>query len=116
MNESILSVTMDANVKKGFDEFCEGIGTSAAELVKMFALIVVQNRRVPFTVKEANAANTSLYSLELEETQLHTVNENNESYEKLVNSLAGVISPLPENEDYRELIAQWRLEDYENLT
>ena len=116
MNESVLSVTMDANVKRGFDEFCEGIGTSAAELVKMFALIVVQDRRIPFTVRETNAANTSLGSLELAGSQLRTNDENIESYEELVNSLAGVISPLPENVDYNELIALWRLEDYENLT
>ena len=103
MEQTILSVPMDADIKRRFDSFCEDIGMSTAELINLFAKAVLKEKRIPF-VCEGFANQRAIMA-----------QENGPS--SWVNLLIGAIS-LPEEDKHKcvkELITDYLVEDYENL-
>jgi len=50
MNQTTLSVRMDADVKRRFDAFCADAGMNASVAVNMFARAVLREKRIPFEV------------------------------------------------------------------
>ena len=50
MAQTTLSVRMDEQVKKQFDEFCSEVGMNASVAVNIFAKAVLRERRIPFEI------------------------------------------------------------------
>lgn len=50
MSTATLSVKMDAEVKRGLEEFCSEVGMNVSTAVNMFARAVVRDQRLPFEV------------------------------------------------------------------
>lgn len=101
MDQANLIVQMDADIKKRFEEFCADVGMNVAEIVNLFARAVLREKRVPFDYNDLDIL-------------AGAAPDYNDDYSNLVLSLAGALHALQPNEDYNDLIAQWRLEDYEN--
>ncbi|MCQ2093100.1 MAG: type II toxin-antitoxin system RelB/DinJ family antitoxin [Fibrobacter sp.] len=53
---AVVSVRMDDEVKKQFENFCDSIGISVSAAVNMFARMTLREDRLPFDVK-GNSAN-----------------------------------------------------------
>lgn len=51
MTQSILSVRVNSNDKKNFEQFCEQTGMNASVAVNMFIKAVLREQRLPFEVK-----------------------------------------------------------------
>ena len=52
MEQAILHVRMDKNIKKELDEFCEKAGLNTSVAVNMFARAVLRERRIPFEITD----------------------------------------------------------------
>ena len=50
-----LTVRMDENIKRQFDETLDNIGLNASVAVNMFARLVIRERGIPFAVTGKNA-------------------------------------------------------------
>ena len=50
MAQTTLSVSMDEQVKKQFDDFCNEVGLNASVAVNIFAKAVLRERRIPFEI------------------------------------------------------------------
>ena len=50
MGQSTISVRMDENLKKQFDEFCTRVGMNPSVAINMFANVVVREQRIPFEI------------------------------------------------------------------
>ena len=50
MAQTTLSVRMDEQVKKQFDDFCNEVGLNASVAVNIFAKAVLRERRIPFEI------------------------------------------------------------------
>ena len=113
MNESVLSVKMDADVKKGFGETCATLGMSVADAVNMFAKVVMLEKRIPFKYEifDEPIVNGNKSGMEQEEA-VHSA-EREKEVDEWLRSITGII-PAFEG-DYKEMMAKWRYEDYENL-
>ena len=48
---AVVSVRMDDETKKRFDEFCSSVGISISAAVNMFVKMTVRENRLPFDVK-----------------------------------------------------------------
>ena len=75
MAQTTLSVRMDEQVKKQFDEFCNEVGLNASVAVNIFAKAVLRERRIPFEISvEADPfySETNLKRLKKSIAQLET--------------------------------------------
>ena len=50
MAQTTLSVRMDAETKKGLEEFCAAVGMTPSTAVNLFAKAVIRERRIPFAI------------------------------------------------------------------
>ena len=50
MTQAILSVRMDADIKRRFDAFCADAGMNATVAVNIFARTVLREQRIPFEI------------------------------------------------------------------
>lgn len=50
MSQTTLSIRMDADIKKRFDDFCADAGMNATVAVNMFARAVLREQRIPFEI------------------------------------------------------------------
>lgn len=48
---AVVSVRMDDDTKKRFDEFCGSVGISISAAINMFVKMTVRENRLPFDVK-----------------------------------------------------------------
>ena len=55
MATATLSVKMDADVKKGLEDFCAEVGMNVSTAVNMFARAVIRDQRLPFAVTTRSA-------------------------------------------------------------
>jgi DNA-damage-inducible protein J len=79
MAQTTLSVRMDEQVKKQFDEFCNEVGLNASVAVNIFAKAVLRERKIPFEISvEADPfySETNIKRLEKSVKQLETGNGN----------------------------------------
>ena len=60
MSQTILSIRMDADIKKRFDAFCADAGMNATVAVNIFARAVLREQRIPF---EINGSDDPFYSV-----------------------------------------------------
>ena len=54
MAQSIMSVRVDDDIKKGFDKFCEDVGMNASVAVNMFIRATLRENRLPFDVSSVS--------------------------------------------------------------
>ena len=54
MDQSILSVRVNTNDKKGFEEFCSNTGMNVSTAINMFIKTVIREQKLPFEVKSDN--------------------------------------------------------------
>ena len=52
MAQSTLSIRINSEDKKGFENFCEQVGMNASVAVNMFVKTVIREQRLPFEIKE----------------------------------------------------------------
>ena len=50
MTQAILSVRMDADIKRRFDAFCADAGMNATVAINIFARAVLREQRIPFEI------------------------------------------------------------------
>ena len=50
MSQTTLSVRMDENIKRRFDDFCADVGMNASVAVNIFARAVLRQGRIPFMI------------------------------------------------------------------
>ncbi len=50
MGQTTLSVRMDEDVKRRFDDFCAEVGINASVAVNLFAKAVLREGRIPFEI------------------------------------------------------------------
>lgn len=50
MSQTTLSIRMDADIKKSFDDFCADAGMNATVAINMFARAVLREQRIPFEI------------------------------------------------------------------
>ncbi len=46
-----ISIRLDDETKRGFDEFCESVGLSVSTAFNLFAKTVVREQRIPFEIR-----------------------------------------------------------------
>jgi len=107
MAQVTLSIRMDEDVKKQFDNFCAEIGMNASVAVNMFARAVIREKRIPneLTYIKSNHQTSTPSILNLDKD----VN--------WVDQLTGIIS-LPEGDKHKnvkDIISEGLWEDYANL-
>ena len=56
MGQSILSVRIDENLKKEFDEFCAQVGLNSSVAVNLFVRTVLREKRIPFEISTRPSA------------------------------------------------------------
>ena len=64
MSHSTLSIRIEEDVKKGFDNFCNDVGLNPSVAVNMFVRAVLRERRIPFEISTTEAFYNSAESLE----------------------------------------------------
>ena len=77
MAQTTLSVRMDEQVKKQFDEFCNEVGLNASVAVNIFVKSVLRERKIPFEISvEADPfySETNIKRLKKSIAQLETGN------------------------------------------
>jgi len=52
MAYATVNVRMDADVKKGFEEFCEDVGMNISTAFNVFVKAVLSQRRIPFEIAQ----------------------------------------------------------------
>ncbi|MBR0518888.1 type II toxin-antitoxin system RelB/DinJ family antitoxin [bacterium] len=50
MDQSIINITMDKNLKKEFDNICQELGLTMATAITMLAKTMIREKRLPFEV------------------------------------------------------------------
>jgi len=73
MKTANLTVKLDKNVKKQFQEFCESVGLNPSVAINMYIHNVIQNQKLPFSIKSPNKE--TLEALEESEYMLKHLDE-----------------------------------------
>lgn len=73
MKTANLTVKLDKNVKKQFQEFCESVGLNPSIAINMYIHNVIQNQKLPFSIKSPNKE--TLEALEESEYMLKHLDE-----------------------------------------
>ena len=68
MESLTLNVRVDANDKKGFEQFCNSVGMNVSTAVNMFIKAVLREQKLPFEVK-SNTKEEIIYN-KLKEAEL----------------------------------------------
>lgn len=61
MESLTLNVRVDANDKKGFEQFCNSVGMNVSTAVNMFIKAVLREQKLPFEVR-ANTFDETVYN------------------------------------------------------
>lgn len=62
MSQASLSVRIDSDIKKQFDNFCEEVGMNTSVAINLFIKAVLREKRIPFEI--ATEKEDSFYSVE----------------------------------------------------
>lgn len=54
MPQSTITVRVESDLKKKFDELCEDFGLSISSAINIFMKTVVRERRIPFEIQSKN--------------------------------------------------------------
>ncbi len=55
MAQTTLNISIDEDVKKQFDSFCDEIGIDASSAISLFAKTVIREQRIPFEISLHNS-------------------------------------------------------------
>ncbi len=66
MEQSTISIRIDSQLKKDFEEFCKNVGMNMTTAISIFATTVVNEQRIPF-YSEKNMARLRKSMREMEE-------------------------------------------------
>ena len=50
MNQAVLSIRIDENIKRRFDAFCADAGMNASVAVNLFVRAVIREKKIPFEI------------------------------------------------------------------
>ena len=90
METANLNVRVDANDKKGFEQFCTSVGMNVSTAINMFIKAVLREQKLPFVVK-ANAFDKKIYE-KLKEAELEMSNTSKRySKEEILDSINNII-------------------------
>ncbi len=85
-----LNVRVDANDKKGFEQFCNSVGMNVSTAINMFIKAVLREQKLPFEVK-ANTFDETVYE-KLKEAELEMSNTSKRySKEEVLESMNNII-------------------------
>lgn len=74
MGQTTLSVRMDEDVKRRFDDFCAEVGLNASAAINLFAKTVIREQRIPFEITTLPNAETRAAIEEIQrDMQTHTL-------------------------------------------
>ena len=74
-----ISVCVDANDKKNFEQFCENVGMNVSTAIKMFIKVVLREQKLPFEIRSKSFSDT-IYE-KLKEAELE-IDKNLKRYSK----------------------------------
>ena len=89
METLTLNVRVDADDKKSFENFCNGVGMNVSTAVTMFIKAVLREQKLPFEIKTANFEEEVLKKLkeaelEMDNTDIrYTLDDIKESMNKI---------------------------------
>lgn len=63
MAQTSISIRMDAELKKNFENFCGAVGMNMSTAINMFAIACVREQRVPFEISSQRALPGELLDL-----------------------------------------------------
>lgn len=89
METLTLNVRVDANDKKSFEKFCEGVGMNVSTAVNMFIKAVLREQKLPFEVK-ANTLDENV----CEKLMAAELEMNNTSERYTIEDIASSISDI----------------------
>lgn len=78
MEQSTISIRIDSQLKKDFEEFCKNVGMNMTTAISIFAKAVVKEQRIPFEIStdpfysEKNMARLRKSMQEMEENGAET--------------------------------------------
>ena len=52
MEQSTISIRIDSQLKKDFEEFCKNVGMNMTTAISIFATTVVKEQRIPFEISD----------------------------------------------------------------
>lgn len=64
MKQSTISIRVDENLKKSFDELCDSFGLSNTAAMTIFMKAVVRERRIPFELRAETESEIRAKSME----------------------------------------------------
>ncbi|MBP3919990.1 MAG: type II toxin-antitoxin system RelB/DinJ family antitoxin [Bacilli bacterium] len=89
MESSNLNVRVDANDKKGFEQFCNSVGMNVSTTINMFIKAVLREQKLPFEVR-ANTFDEKVYK-KLKEAEVEMSNTKRYSKEEVLESINNII-------------------------
>lgn len=90
MNQSILSVRVDSNDKKGFETFCSSTGMNVSTAINMFIKAVLREQKIPFEIK-STTFEEEIYSKLLEAEKEMQNTKERYTLEEVVKSMEDII-------------------------
>lgn len=90
MESSNLNVRVDANDKKGFEQFCSSVGMNVSTAVNMFIKAVLREQKLPFEVR-SNTLDETTYE-KLKEAEVEMGNNKRYSKEEILESMNKIIN------------------------
>lgn len=70
-----LNVRVDANDKKGFENFCSSVGMNVSTAINMFIKAVLREQKLPFEIRTSNANEIVYGKLKEAETEMNSTNK-----------------------------------------
>ena len=55
MAQTSISIRMDAELKKSFEQFCGAVGMNMSTAINMFAIACVRTQKIPFEISAQRA-------------------------------------------------------------
>lgn len=90
MNQTTISIRIDSNDKKSFENFCDKTGMNISTAINMFIKTVLREQRLPFEIK-TSSFDEEVYKKLLEaEIEMKTTNKrytSEEAYESMLKAI-----------------------------
>ena len=85
-----ISVCVDANDKKNFEQFCENVGMNVSTAIKMFIKVVLREQKLPFEIRSKSFSDTIYEKLQEVELEMDK-NPKRYSKEDVIDSINKII-------------------------
>ena len=91
MESLTLNVRVDANDKKGFEQFCNSVGMNVSTAVNMFIKAVLREQKLPFEVKSNTKEEIIFNKLKEAELEMNST-ETRYSIDEVESSMNSIIN------------------------